>query len=163
MSGAAFVVMGVSGCGKSTVGRALAARLDLPFRDGDELHPAANIAKMARGEPLTDADRAPWLRAVAAALRPGTVMACSALRRRYRDLLRADAPAEVVFIYLQGSRETLLGRMRHRDGHFMPPALLDSQIATLEEPEADEAHVAVGIEPSTEAIVDTILARLPSR
>lgn len=157
MTGVAYVVMGVSGCGKSTVGRALAARLDLGFRDGDDLHPPANIAKMARGEPLTDVDREPWLRAVGAELRPGTVMACSALRRRYRDLLREVAPGDVLFIYLHGTRETLIERMRHRNGHFMPIALLDSQIATLEEPGQDERHVRVGIAPPTAEIVDAIV------
>lgn len=156
MTGIAYVVMGVSGCGKSTVGRALAARLELTFLDGDRLHPETNIARMSRGEPLTDADRGPWLKAVAAALRPGTVMACSALRRQYRDLLREFAPADVLFIYLHGTREKLLERMRHREGHFMPVALLDSQLATLEEPEPDERHLKVGIAPPTAEIVATI-------
>ncbi|MFN3278156.1 MAG: gluconokinase [Paracoccus hibiscisoli] len=102
MSGAAYVIMGVSGCGKSTIGHALAARLGHAFADGDDLHPASNIAKMSKGQPLTDADRLPWLAAVAAALRPGTVVACSALRRSYRDLLRDSAPAPVVLIHLRG-------------------------------------------------------------
>ncbi|CAM3415139.1 gluconokinase [Paracoccus nototheniae] len=158
MTGVAYVVMGVSGCGKSTVGRALAERLNLGFRDGDELHPAANIAKMVRGEPLTDVDREPWLRAVGAALHPGTVMACSALRRRYRDLLRAVAPEDVLFIYLHGTRETLIERMRHRNGHFMPMALLDSQVATLEEPGPDERHLSVGIAAPTAQIVEAIVS-----
>lgn len=158
MMGVAYVVMGVSGCGKSTVGRALAARLGLHFRDGDELHSSANIAKMARGEPLTDVNREPWLRAVGAELRPGTVMAYSALRRRYRDLLREVAPADVLFIYLHGTRETLIERMRHRNGHFMPIALLDSQVATLEEPGWDERHLRVGIAPPTAQIVQTIIS-----
>lgn len=162
MSAPAYVVMGVSGCGKSTVGRALAGRLGLAFRDGDELHPAANIAKMARGEPLTDADRAPWLRAVAAALSPGTVMACSALRRSYRDLLRAEAPCPVVFLHLHGRREVLLERMTRREGHFMPAALLDSQLATLEPLEADEPHLAVDIDQPLQAMIAALLDRLPA-
>ncbi|QBX34331.1 gluconokinase [Paracoccus liaowanqingii] len=158
MTGVAYVVMGVSGCGKSTVGRALAARLNLDFRDGDELHPPANIAKMVRGEPLADVDREPWLREVGAELRPGTVMACSALRRRYRDLLREVAPGDVLFIYLHGTRETLIERMRRRNGHFMPIALFDSQVATLEEPGRDERHLRVGIAPPTAEIVEAIVS-----
>lgn len=158
MTGLAYVVMGVSGCGKSTVGRALAERLNLGFHDGDDLHPSGNVAKMVRGEPLTDVDREPWLRAVGAELRPDTVMACSALRRRYRDLLREIAPADVLFIYLHGTRETLIERMRHRNGHFMPVDLLDSQIATLEEPGWDERHLRVGIAPPTAQIVQTIIS-----
>lgn len=160
MSAAAFVVMGVSGCGKSTVGRALAERLNLTFRDGDALHPAANIAKMAQGEALTDADREPWLRAVGAELRPGIVMACSALRRSYRDILREIALAQVVFLYLEGRRDLLIGRMLERKGHFMPAALLDSQLATLEEPDLDELHYRVGIERPVAGIADEIVALL---
>ena len=158
MTGVAYVVMRVSGCGKSTIGRALATRLGLQFRDGDDLHPAANIAKMVRGKPLTDVDREPWLRAVGAELRPGTVMACSALRRRYRDLLREVAPEDVLFIYLHGTRETLIERMRHRNGHFMPITLLESQVATLEEPGWDERHLKVGIAAQMAEIVEAIVS-----
>lgn len=160
MTSVAYVMMGVSGCGKSTVGRTLATRLDLVFLDGDELHSATNIAKMARGEPLTAADREPWLRAVAADLRPGMVMACSALRRDCRDILREIAPTRVLFIYLHGSRDILLERMRECNGHFMPVALLDNQIATLEEPRPDELHVRVSIAPPTSEIVKEIVPLL---
>ncbi|MBC3190305.1 gluconokinase [Pseudonocardia sp. C8] len=134
--------MGVSGSGKSTVGAALAADLGVPFTDADGLHPAANVAKMRAGIPLTDADRAPWLDAVGAELaghaRTGLVVACSALRRAYRDRLRGHAPA-TVFLHLAGDRAVLADRMTGREGHFMPPALLDSQIDTLEPLAADEA------------------------
>lgn len=160
MTDLSYVVMGVSGCGKSTIGQALATRLNLVFLDGDALHPAANIAKMARGEPLTDADREPWLRAVGAELRPGIVMACSALRRHYRDILREIAPTRVLFIYLHGSRDTLLERMHKRQGHFMPVALLDDQIATLEEPGQDELYVQAGIALPTSEIVKELVPLL---
>jgi gluconokinase len=155
-----LVVMGVSGCGKSSVGAGLAAALGLRFVDGDSLHPAANIAKMAQGIPLTDEDRAPWLAEVGAVLRAqGGVIACSALKRSYRDLIRAAA-GEVWFLYLRGSRETLLSRMSLRPGHFMPPALLDSQLATLEEPQADEAHLVADIEAPLAQIIAGFVAAL---
>jgi carbohydrate kinase (thermoresistant glucokinase family) len=134
--------MGVSGSGKSTVGAELAARLGVPFVDGDALHPVANVAKMAAGIPLDDADRWPWLDAVGARLAESrVVVACSALRRSYRDRLRAAAP-DVRFVLLDGSRELLAARTGARLDHFMPPALLDSQLATLERPAPDE-HVLV--------------------
>lgn len=154
--------MGVSGSGKSTVGEYLAAELGVPFADADDLHPAANVAKMAAGHPLTDEDREPWLGLVgaelAAARGTGLVMACSALTRRYRDLIRAEAP-ETVFAYLHGSRELLAERMGARQGHFMPTTLLDSQLATLEEPGDDEG-VTVDIEPAPEHIARQIAAKL---
>ncbi|UZN04285.1 gluconokinase [Cellulomonas sp. S1-8] len=134
------VVMGVAGCGKSTVGSALARRLGVPFVDADGLHPHANVARMSAGVPLTDDDRAPWLAAVAAELAEaprGLVVACSALRRRYRDALRAGAPG-TVFVHLTGTREILAARLGARLDHFMPPALLDSQLATLEPLDDDE-------------------------
>lgn len=154
------VVMGVSGCGKSSIGSALAARLGARFVDGDQLHPEANIAKMSRGEPLTDADRAPWLARVGAALaEDGTVIACSALKRIYRDQIRATAGADVVFLHLKGDREVLLQRMSNRPGHFMPASLLDSQLATLEDPQTDETHVAADIRSTPEQIVaDAVVA-----
>jgi gluconokinase len=134
--------MGVSGSGKSTVGAELAARLGVPFVDGDALHPVANVAKMAAGIPLDDADRWPWLDAVGTRLAESpVVVACSALRRSYRDRLRAAAP-DVRFVLLDGSRELLAARTGARLDHFMPPALLDSQLATLERPAPDE-HVLV--------------------
>ncbi|GAB3402393.1 gluconokinase [Schumannella luteola] len=144
------VVMGVSGSGKSTVGVDLATALGVPFVDGDALHPAANIAKMAAGIPLDDADRAPWLTAVGEALADGAaahggiVIACSALRRAYRDRLRALAPG-LVFVHLTGSRELLAARLAGRSHEFMPSTLLDSQLATLEPLERDEASIALDV------------------
>lgn len=146
--------MGVSGCGKSLIGQTLATAMGLRFIDGDSLHPPANIAKMRRGEPLTDADRAPWLTLVGDTLRTeGTVVACSALKRAYRDQIRACAAAPVTFLYLRGQRDTLLARMSTRPGHFMPPALLDSQLATLEPPAPDEAHLTADIELTPTQII----------
>lgn len=134
------VVMGVSGCGKTTVGRLLARQLDLPFIEGDELHPPGNVALMAAGTPLTDEDRAGWLQAVGLELsrRPGgAVASCSALRRRYRDQLRQMVPG-LRFIHLQGERAVLEHRLKQRRGHYMPASLLDSQLQTLEPPADDE-------------------------
>jgi len=147
------VVMGVSGSGKTTVGAALADALGLPFVDGDSLHPAANVAKMAAGIPLDDADRAPWLDAIGAVLAAGpVVVACSALKRAYRDRLRAAAPA-LQLVFLDGSPSLLASRMAARPGHFMPTTLLDSQLATLERPEPDEhAFTADIVEPSDEIV-----------
>jgi carbohydrate kinase (thermoresistant glucokinase family) len=158
-----IVVMGVSGSGKSTVGALLASRLGVPFADADDVHPAANVAKMAAGIPLTDEDRWPWLALVGQALHAasgsGLVMACSALRRAYRDAILAEAPA-VRFVYLHGSRELLAERMGHRHGHFMPTSLLDSQLATLEPLAADEPGFTVGIEGEPGQIVDEIAGTL---
>ncbi len=156
-----IVVMGVSGCGKSRIGGDLARRIGARFIDGDDLHPVANVEKMRRGDPLDDADRAPWLDAVGRAVAtPGTVIACSALKRIYRDRIRALAAAPVVFVYLRGRRDTLLGRMSDRPGHFMPPSLLDSQLATLEPPGADEPHLVADIEAAPDDIVAAIAAAL---
>lgn len=132
------VVMGVSGCGKSTVGSLLARRLEVPFLDADALHPPANVAKMSAGVPLTDEDRMPWLDAVARELAaPGSVVvACSALRRSYRDTIRATAP-DAVFVHLQGLRDLLAARIAARLDHFMPASLLDTQLETLEPLAAD--------------------------
>ncbi|AFC87419.1 gluconokinase [Frateuria aurantia] len=142
-----WIVMGVSGSGKSTVGQALAEALTLPFCEGDSLHPAANIAKMAAGHPLTDADRWPWLDLIGDWIRTrlrqgeGGVVSCSALRRVYRDRLR-QAGARVRFVYLDIPRQVLQQRLQARH-HFMPASLLDSQLQTLEPPTADEAPVVV--------------------
>jgi gluconokinase len=156
---ASIVVMGVSASGKSTVGAALADELGVPFIDGDDLHPASNVEKMASGIPLTDDDRRPWLDAVGEALARGpVVVACSALRRAYRDRLRSAAPAMRI-VYLHGSRRLLAERMGHRD-HFMPIALLDSQLATLEEPAPDEAAIALDVERPVDEIVAEAVGRL---
>jgi carbohydrate kinase (thermoresistant glucokinase family) len=154
--------MGVSGSGKSTVGAALAARLNWPFVDGDDLHPRDNIAKMSRGEALDDGDRRPWLRAIGEVLstseRP-VVLACSALRRVYRDIIREGAPT-VYFLHLDGAPEIVGARLAGRAQHFMPPSLLASQLALVEPLEPDEAGSAVGIDASPSAIVDVVLRRM---
>ena len=155
-----YVVMGVSGCGKSLIGAGLAKALGARFIDGDALHPQANIDKMSRGEPLTDADRAPWLASVGAALTNNTDIACSALKRKYRDLIRDTAGAPVTFLYLRGTRDTLLSRMSTRPSHFMPTTLLDSQLATLEPPMADEPHLTADIEAAPDAIIAGFVAAL---
>lgn len=140
-----LVVMGVSGCGKSTVGAMLADRLGVPFLDADSLHPPGNLAKMADGTPLDDPDRWPWLESVGrelAAHPDGAVVACSALRRAYRDLLRSAVPG-VRFVHLVGTREQLATRMQARERHFMPVSLLDTQLATLEPLGADEPGIVL--------------------
>lgn len=158
--GPAIVVMGVSASGKSVVGIAIARRLQLPFVDADDLHPAENVAKMSQGIPLTDADRMPWLDLVgerlalrsadgavpdsAAAAASGVVVACSALKRSYRDRLRARAP-HTVFVHLTGDPELLSNRALARTGHFMPPALLASQLATLEPLGDDEPGLVIDV------------------
>jgi gluconokinase len=153
--------MGVSGSGKSTVAKPLAAELGWTFKEGDELHPAANIAKMKAGAPLTDADRRPWLAAIGAwidreiaADRPG-VVTCSALRRAYRDFLRAGRP-QLEIVYLCGSPELIAGRLERRKGHFMPPSLLGSQVSTLEPPTPDENVITIDIDQSVAAQVAAI-------
>ncbi|RYH02434.1 gluconokinase [Salipiger sp. IMCC34102] len=153
-----IVAMGVSGCGKSRIGAMLADRLGLAFQDGDDLHPQHNIDKMAAGIPLDDADRAPWLDAVGHALAGDRkVIACSALKRSYRDRIRALA-GPVVFVHLAGDREVLLDRVSHRPGHFMPATLLDSQFATLEPPGPDEDAVTVDIDQPPQQVVAAIMA-----
>jgi gluconokinase len=155
-----FVIMGVSGCGKSSVGAALATAIGGQFIDGDDLHPEANVAKMASGQPLNDTDRAPWLVRVGQALRGQDgriIIGCSALKRRYRDTIRSEAGQQVIFLYLSGSPQVLAARMAARTGHFMPPSLLDSQLAALEPPMQDEASVQVDIDQTPKAIVDALL------
>lgn len=154
--------MGVSGCGKSTIGALVAHELGLPFTDGDSLHPMENIAKMAAGTPLNDDDRAPWLEIVGRELASsanGLVVACSALKRSYRDTIRAQAPG-VVFLHLDGSREVLGSRLEGRSGHFMPTGLLDSQLATLEPIQEDECAVVIDISAPVPALVGDAVARL---
>jgi carbohydrate kinase (thermoresistant glucokinase family) len=155
--------MGVSGSGKSTVGLALADLLGVPFADADDLHPAANVAKMAAGTPLTDADRWPWLdlvgRALADAPQPGLVVACSALKRSYRDAVRAAAPA-TEFVHLVVPRAVLGDRVANRPGHFMPATLVDSQLETLEALDSDEAGVVVDSEGGVDATAQRALLAL---
>jgi len=145
--------MGVTGAGKTTVGQQFAAALGWTFVEGDAFHPPANIAKMHRGEPLDDADRAPWLRAIRqridelVASAQSAVIACSALKRAYRELLARDRP-EVTFVYLKASAALIAERLQHRAGHFMPPALLQSQLDTLEQP-AVGITVDAGPPPAT--------------
>lgn len=160
-----LVVMGVSGSGKSTIGSLLGERTGVPFIDGDALHPPSNVAKMAAGEPLDDDDRWPWLRAIGQTIADGVaagapmVVACSALKRRYRDELRSIVP-DLRFALLTGSREILDGRVRSRSDHFMPAALLDSQLHALEPLEPDEAGVIVDNTGDTEDVVTRIIQAL---
>lgn len=153
--------MGVSGCGKSTVAALLAGELGWPFEEGDSLHPQANVDKMAAGHPLDDEDRWPWLEKVAEwveecldAGRSG-IITCSALKRSYRDVINQRGGG-VEFVYLAGSHETIAARLAARQGHFMPPALLDSQFATLEEPTSDEPSIRVDVGPPAPVIADQI-------
>ena len=156
-------VMGVTGSGKTTVGAALAQRLRVPFEDADNLHPPANVTKMAAGTPLDDADRLPWLRAVGGwqqqHVSTGGVMSCSALRRSYRDILREAAP-EQVFVHLAGAREVVARRVAVRPGHFMPAVLVDSQFATLEPLGQDERGVTLDLDQPVDALVDACVAAL---
>ncbi|AJE86586.1 MULTISPECIES: gluconokinase [Streptomyces] len=157
------VVMGVSGTGKTTIGPLLAARLGVPYAEGDDFHPPANIAKMSAGTPLTDEDRWPWLDAIGAWAHRraglGGVVSSSALKRSYRDRLRAAAPG-VVFVHLTGARELIESRMSHRTGHFMPTALLDSQFATLQPLQPDEPGVAVEVSGSPAQITERAVTAL---
>ena len=156
-----IVLMGVAGCGKSTVGAALAERLGAVYLDGDTLHPPANIAKMSRGEPLTDEDRWPWLAIVGRRLAEPDgvlILGCSALKRRYRDLIREEAGAPVTFVHLSGSKELIASRMGARTGHFMPTSLIESQFAALEPPTPDENAIAVDIGEPIGRMVDRIVS-----
>jgi gluconokinase len=154
-----YVVMGVSGSGKSVIGAALARKLDIEFVEGDDLHPPDNVKRMAAGIPLTDDDRRGWLTAIAARLREakragvGLVVSCSALKRSYRDLLRSVGAADMRFVHLAGSRALLAERMANRRGHFMPPSLLESQLAILEEPSPDEHAWVCDIREAPDVIV----------
>ncbi|MEU6929907.1 gluconokinase [Streptomyces sp. NPDC046374] len=157
------VVMGVAGTGKTTIGPLVAEALGLPYAEGDDFHPAANVAKMSAGTPLDDTDREPWLDAIGrwAHTRAGLggVVSSSALKRIYRDRLRAAAPG-VVFLHLTGDRELIERRMAARKGHFMPTALLDSQFATLQPLGADEAGVAVDVSGTPEEVARRAVAAL---
>jgi gluconokinase len=155
--------MGVAGCGKSAVGVALAARLGATYLDDDDLHPSANIAKMSRGEPLTDADRWPWLTLVGQRLANPNgilVLGCSALKRRYRDHIRGEANAPVVFVYLSGSKYLIAARMAALSGHFMPTILIDSQFAALGPPTEDEDAITVDINQPLETLTAEIVKKL---
>lgn len=164
----AIVLMGVSGSGKSTIAAGVAELLHVDVIEGDSYHSAANVEKMHAGIPLTDSDRLPWLQSLAAALQSeldqgrSCVLACSALKRRYREILKGGRGG-VVLVYLKGSRELIAARMKARTGHFMPPELLASQFATLQEPEADEQAIIVPIDGSPEEIVALVVAGLKER
>jgi gluconokinase len=161
----ALVVMGVSGSGKSTIADKLAERLGWRYEDGDRFHPAGNVAKMSAGHPLTDEDRSPWLQAIADEIdrvcKAGehAVIACSALKRAYRDIL-VHGRDDVRIVYLEGTQTLIADRLAVRKNHFMPPGLLDSQFKTLEPPAANESAVTVSIDASVDAIVDDIVRQL---
>lgn len=166
MAGKSIILMGVSGSGKSTIGAAVAREIKAKFIDGDDLHPRANIQKMASGQPLNDEDRAPWLQRLNDAAyslnhkNESGIIVCSALKRRYRDLLRKDND-NMVFIYLKGSFEVIMARLQARSGHFMPTELLKSQFDALEEPGADEKDViCVDIDTDVEGVVGRCVAAL---
>jgi gluconokinase len=157
--------MGVAGSGKSVIGAALANALAVEFVEGDQYHPAENVRRMSAGIPLTDADRALWLRALAARIREakdagnGLVVSCSALKRAYRDILRAEA-RDLRFVFLKGERALIAERLAGRRGHFMPPSLLDSQFAALEEPSPEENAWVCDVRQSPQDIVAALVARL---
>ena len=159
---AAWVVMGVSGCGKSDIGQRLAHALGATFIEGDRFHPPQNVAKMSAGVPLTDADRRDWLQALRAQItrvqEAGElpVLACSALKRRYRDVLRGGEEG-VCFVHLHGERELIARRMAARSGHFMPPALLDSQLRDLEPLQADECGLTLDLHEPPARLVQQAL------
>jgi len=160
-----YVIMGVSGSGKSLIGAMFARALDVEFVEGDDLHPPDNLRRMAAGIPLTDDNRRGWLTKIADRLRDakraglGLVVSCSALKRIYRDLLRSVAAADLRFVYLAGSRELLAERLANRRGHFMPPSLLESQLAILEEPSPDEHAWVCDIRGAPDAIVADLVRR----
>ena len=151
-----YVLMGVSGCGKSSVGTALSVTCGMDFIDGDDLHPRNNIDKMASGHPLNDDDRAPWLRLVGRTLAKAEgpmVIGCSALKKRYRDWIRREVPEPVRFIHLDAPRDVLARRVARRQDHFMPTALLDSQFSTLERLKRDELGAEIDISKPYERVV----------
>lgn len=164
----ALVVMGVSGSGKSTIAKALADKIGWRYADGDSFHPKANVDKMKAGQPLDDDDRRPWLQAIADEIDHACkadapiVVACSALKRAYRDRL-VHGREDVVIVYLDGSRDLIADRLTQRKGHFMPAGLLDSQFDALEPPGADEDPLSVPIDGPVDTIVDDIAARLAER
>ncbi len=157
-----IVIMGVTGCGKTTVGGLLAAKLNLPFLDADQYHPEENKHKMTRGIPLTDVDRIPWLNQISNVLadfqeKNGAVLACSALKNQYREILQSGLKSNIIWIHLAGTSELILERLRQRHGHFMSPDLLGSQFETLETP---ENACNISIENSPEEIVNEIIKEI---
>jgi carbohydrate kinase (thermoresistant glucokinase family) len=160
--------MGVSSSGKTTVGKLLAERLGWHYQEGDALHPPENVAKMSAGTPLSDADRAPWLRRIAEHIDAwrsngeAGVITCSALKRAYRDVIIGDRP-DVGLVHLRGSRELIGRRMGARKGHFMPTALLDNQFATLQEPAPEERAITIDVGGTPAEIVEEILRQLPPK
>lgn len=165
--GAIYVIMGVSGCGKSLVGEAIAARLGMPFVEGDTLHPASNVAKMAQGIPLTDDDRFPWLDKIGAEIAgagpEGLVVSCSSLKKVYRNRLRSFADGRAVFVFLSGSEAVLAERMAARRGHFMPASLLKSQLATLEDPSGEPGVITIDVSPPHGQVIASALAAIAIR
>lgn len=165
ISPCALVVMGVSGSGKSTIADHLAIRIGWRYEDGDSFHPASNVSKMHAGQPLTDEDRWPWLRAIAAEIdrtckaSERAVIACSALKRSYRDIL-VHGRRDVRIVFLDGTRELIASRLIARKNHFMPPELLASQFRTLEPPTADERPIVVTIDRTVDIIVEDIVSQL---
>ena len=156
MFSGAVVVMGVTSCGKTVVGEGLAKKLGVAFIEGDKLHPAANVAKMSSGVPLTDEDRWPWLEEIGRSLAgtEGKIASCSALKRIYRERIAKAAGRPVAFVFLDGGRELLSQRINARKNHFMPPSLLDSQLKTLEPPGADENALRLDIVAPVAVLVD---------
>jgi gluconokinase len=158
-----LVIMGVSGSGKSTVAGLLAGTLGWDFAEGDELHPESNVAKMQAGQPLSDEDRWPWLESIADWIRAHTaagtpgVVTCSALKKRYRDVLRGEG---VVFVFLEGSRDRISDRLASRNGHFMPPALLESQFEALEAPTEEENSISLSVSGTPAEVAQDIIAGL---
>ena len=167
LSASAIVIMGISGSGKSTLGHCLSEATGYRFVEGDDLHPSANVAKMSAGTALTDEDRWPWLERVAAVLKEapdasgaGRIVSCSALRRSYRDLLRSRVGDRLLFVFPQVSIDVVQTRLRNRADHYMPPSLLDSQVATLELPTPDEGVLMIDGEAGAARSVDLILGFL---
>ncbi|WP_431321465.1 gluconokinase [Rhizobium sp. YTU87027] len=164
----AIIVMGVSGCGKSSIGLKISDTLGIKFVEGDQLHPASNVEKMSKGIPLTDDDRMPWLDLIGQTMKAsldrgqGVTVSCSALKRTYRERLRNAVNGNLFFVYLSGSKELLTKRMGERKGHFMPPSLLESQLATLEVPTDEPGVVTVDIDDTVEGIAATALRDLKS-
>ncbi len=163
-----LLMMGVSGSGKTTIAAGVAQQLGWPLLEGDSFHPPANVAKMHAGHPLTDEDRWPWLRAIAAAIDAkraageSAVVACSALKHVYRNILVGDRP-DVVLIYLKGSKALIGQRLAARKGHYMPASLLDSQFATLEEPAPDEHALVVSVDAAPAALIEEVLRQVRVR